>query len=103
MRRHGSGRWREAFDAEQRFSPLFEASFDNTQWMSTDGFLANLASRSYVARLDPGPRRALLDEVEDLLVRDDAPAEVGRLVVPTDRHLLGTADRATRIRPWFLA
>jgi hypothetical protein len=82
MRRQRSGRWREAFDGEQRFMPLSAATFDNSQRMSRDAFLANLASRSYVARLDPGPRRELLAEVEALLGRGDAPVEAGAVLVP---------------------
>lgn len=82
MHRQRSGRWHEAFDGEQRFVPLSGATFDNSQRMSHDSFLANLASRSYVARLDPGSRRELLAEVEALLGRGDAPIEAGAVVVP---------------------
>jgi hypothetical protein len=82
MRRHGTGRWREAFEGEQRFRPLSEASFDNTQRISRDEFLASLASRSYVARLDPKARRELIGEITDLLDRAEAPLEAGRVVVP---------------------
>lgn len=82
MRRHGSGKWREAFDGERRFGPLRAATFDNTQRMSHDEFLANLASRSYIARLDPPARRELHEESSDLLRRPGAPTEAGRVVVP---------------------
>jgi ubiquinone/menaquinone biosynthesis C-methylase UbiE len=82
MRRHRSGRWREAFDGERRFAPLRTATFDNPQWPSTDEFLANLASRSYIARLDPAARQELLAEVSDLLGQPGAPIEAGRVVVP---------------------
>jgi SAM-dependent methyltransferase len=91
MRRHGSGRWRAAFDAERRFLPLSRATFDNTQRMPRDGFLANLASRSYIARLDPGARDALRAKVEELLKRDDAPVEAGRVVVPMRTDIYWTA------------
>jgi ubiquinone/menaquinone biosynthesis C-methylase UbiE len=82
MRRHGSGRWREAFDGEPRFAPLSSSTFDNAQRMSREDFLANLASRSYVARLDPGARGKLLGEVSDLLQRQGAPMEADRVSVP---------------------
>jgi ubiquinone/menaquinone biosynthesis C-methylase UbiE len=82
MGRHASGRWREAFDDEQRFRPLSRATFDNTQRISRDEFLANLASRSYVARLDPEARRELIGQIADLLERADAPIEAGGVVVP---------------------
>jgi ubiquinone/menaquinone biosynthesis C-methylase UbiE len=88
MRRHRSGRWREAFADERRFEPLSTATFDNAQRVSHDDFLANLASRSYVARLDPAARRQLLSDVSDLLELPGAPIEAGRVVVPmqTDVH-----------------
>ena len=88
MRRHGSGRWREVFDGEARFEPLRAATFDNAQRMSHDEFLANLASRSYIARLGAAARRKVLEEVSDLLGRPGAPMAAGRVVVPmqTDVH-----------------
>ena len=88
MRRHRSGKWREAFDGERRFEPLRVATFDNPQWPSPDEFLANLASRSYIARLDPAGRQQLLGEVSDLLAQPGAPVEADRVVVPmkTDVH-----------------
>jgi ubiquinone/menaquinone biosynthesis C-methylase UbiE len=82
MRRHGSGRWREAFDGQPRFAPLAKATFDNAQRMSREDFLANLASRSYVARLEPEARRDLLGEISNLLRSPGAPLEAGRVVVP---------------------
>ncbi len=82
MRRHGSGLWREAFDGERRFGRLGSATFDNTRRTSPEAFLANLASRSYVARLSPADRRDLLDEVSGLLQLPGAPMEAGRVVVP---------------------
>jgi ubiquinone/menaquinone biosynthesis C-methylase UbiE len=83
MRRHASGKWREAFDGERRFEPLRTATFANPQRVSHDDFLANLASRSYVARLDRAARRQLLSDVSDLLEQPGAPIEAGRVVVPT--------------------
>jgi ubiquinone/menaquinone biosynthesis C-methylase UbiE len=82
MRRHRSGKWREGFDGERRFEPLRAATFDNPQRLTPDEFLANLASRSYIARLDPAAREQLLGEVSDLLRQPEAPIEAGRVVVP---------------------
>jgi ubiquinone/menaquinone biosynthesis C-methylase UbiE len=82
VRRHYRGRWRGAFEREQRFQALREATFENTQRTSEDEFLANLASRSYIARLDRDTRRELLCEVSARLRRADAPIEAGRVVVP---------------------
>lgn len=88
MRRHRSGKWREGFVGERRFESLREATLDNPQRLTPDEFLANLASRSYVARLEPTARQELLGEVSDLLDRPGAPIEAGRVVVPmqTDVH-----------------
>jgi ubiquinone/menaquinone biosynthesis C-methylase UbiE len=90
MRRHGSGRWREAFDGERRFGVLGAATFDNARRMSQDEFLADLASRSYVARLDQDSRWKLLSEISDLLGRPGAPMEAGRVVVPMQTNVYWT-------------
>jgi ubiquinone/menaquinone biosynthesis C-methylase UbiE len=82
MRRHATGRWRKAFEREHRFWPLTAATFDNTQRMLPDEFLANLASRSYIARLERDSRKELLGEISELLGRPDAPMDAGRVVVP---------------------
>jgi SAM-dependent methyltransferase len=88
MRRHRSGKWREAFDRERRFEPLRTATYNNPQRVTPDELLANLASRSYIARLDPAARQELLREVSDLLAQPGVPIEAGRVVVPmqTDVH-----------------
>lgn len=90
LRRHASGKWREAFEGERRFERLHAATFDNAQRMSHDEFLANLASRSYIARLDPTARRELLDEVSDLLEQPGAPIEAGEVMVPMPTDLYWT-------------
>jgi ubiquinone/menaquinone biosynthesis C-methylase UbiE len=90
MRRHGSGRWREAFDDEPRFAPLAKATFDNAQRMSRENFLANLASRSYVAQLAHEERQVLLGDVSDLLRSPGAPLEAGRVVVPMQTDVYWT-------------
>jgi ubiquinone/menaquinone biosynthesis C-methylase UbiE len=82
LRRHASGRWREAFEGEGRFEPLSEATFENTRRMSRDEFLDGFASRSYVAVLEPGDRARLLADAAALLERADAPLEGGRVIVP---------------------
>jgi ubiquinone/menaquinone biosynthesis C-methylase UbiE len=92
LRRHASGRWREAFDGERRFDPLVERVFDNRWRMTPDEFLDGFASRSYVAVLDPEDRAALLSAVRELLGRDDAPIEGGEVVVP-----MHTATYLTRL------
>jgi ubiquinone/menaquinone biosynthesis C-methylase UbiE len=82
LRRNASGRWREAFVEEHDFGPLVEASFDNPQRASRAEFVASLASRSYIAVLEPGDRAAVLAGLEDLLDRADAPVEGGQVSIP---------------------
>ena len=82
MRRHGSGQWRRAFEGKPRFQPLSEATFDNTRRMSQEEFLANLASRSYVAALSPDDRQRVMRDIAGLLERPEAPLEAGHVVVP---------------------
>jgi ubiquinone/menaquinone biosynthesis C-methylase UbiE len=91
MLRYRSGKWREAFDGEQRFEPLRAATFDNPQRLTPDEFLANLASRSYIARLDPAARQGLLADVSELLGQPGAPIEAGRVVVPMKTDVYWTA------------
>lgn len=92
MRRHRSGKWREAFDRARRFEPLRTATFDNPQRSSPDEFLANLASRSYIARLDPAARQRLLGKASDLLTQPGAPIEAGRVVVPMKTDVYWTTS-----------
>ena len=93
MRRHRSGRWRDGFAGERRFEPLRAATFDNPQRVTPDELLANLASRSYIARLDPAARQELLGDVSDLLEQRGAPIEVGRVVVPMKTDVYWTTSR----------
>jgi ubiquinone/menaquinone biosynthesis C-methylase UbiE len=92
MRRHRSGKWRGAFDGERRFEPLRAATFDNPQRVALDEFLANLASRSYIARLDAAARQELLAEVSDILGQPGAPIEAGLVVVPMQTDVYWTTN-----------
>ncbi len=97
VHRHATGRWREAFEHQQPFEALSRATFDNTQRMTEEEFLANLTSRSYVAQLNPDARRELIGEVTDLLRRPGAPFEAGHVLVPmrTDAYWTRSARRET--------
>jgi SAM-dependent methyltransferase len=97
VRRHATGRWRDAFEHQQPFEALAGATFDNTQRMTEEDFLANLASRSYVAQLNPDARRELIGEITDLLRRPGAPIEAGHVLVPmrTDTYWTRRGRRET--------
>jgi ubiquinone/menaquinone biosynthesis C-methylase UbiE len=82
LRRNASGRWREAFDDERDFGPLVEASFDNPQRSTRTEFVDSLASRSYIAVLEPADRAAVLGGLEQLLDRSDAPVEGDQVSIP---------------------
>ena len=82
MRRHGTGRWKEAFERENPFEPLAEVTFPNVQRISRGDLVAALASRSYVASLEPEDRRDVLDGVERMLDQPNAPIEDGKVIVP---------------------
>jgi ubiquinone/menaquinone biosynthesis C-methylase UbiE len=82
LRRNATGLWLRAFEAEPRFESLAEEVFDNTVRLSVGDFLAGFASRSYVATLAAEDRAGLLADVRELLDREDAPLEGGRVAVP---------------------
>jgi ubiquinone/menaquinone biosynthesis C-methylase UbiE len=86
LRRNASGRWREAFEDEHDFEPLEEASFDNPQESSRREFVDSLASRSYIAVLEPPERAAVLAGLEELLDRFDAPVDGDRVSIPMRTH-----------------
>jgi ubiquinone/menaquinone biosynthesis C-methylase UbiE len=92
--RHMSGWWLEAFDGDSDFAAPASTRFSHEQRLEPDGFVASLASRSYVATL-PGRRRAeLLDAARALLEREDAPISGGELVIPLETEVYWTRKDA---------
>lgn len=71
--RHGSGQWREALAATNRFRPLAQARFENRQLVDRAGFVDRVGSTSFIAALAPAPRAELLDEIAALVVDDPEP------------------------------
>jgi SAM-dependent methyltransferase len=80
--RHMSGWWLEVFEDDPNFGPPDSAWFTHEQRLPPDGFIASLASRSYVATLTEPERAALFAEVATLLERDDAPISGAEMVIP---------------------
>ena len=79
--RYGSGAWREAFVRSDRFAEPAATSFEHDHRLDAAGFVAQIASFSYVASLPEAERRATLARAAAL-----APAaSVARL--RTDVHL----------------
>jgi SAM-dependent methyltransferase len=82
---------RGAVDASPAFGPLTRTTIDHVHPTDRARSLAQLASISYVAALTPEARRALLERVDDVLVRHgldrfDAPL---RTMVWTARRVAG--------------
>ncbi len=82
LRRNASGRWREVFADQNLFERLADASFDNSHTTSKQDVIDALASRSYIAVLEPDVRTEVLADLSELLERDDAPVEGDRVMVP---------------------
>ena len=52
-----------------------------------------MASRSYIASLDPERRAEVLAEIDDLFGRDDAPIDHGRVRIPLRTDVFWTRKR----------
>jgi ubiquinone/menaquinone biosynthesis C-methylase UbiE len=61
------GRWRDAFEQTELFSPLEERRFEHRQEGDPETILARVASISFVAALPDDERAAFLDEVRALV------------------------------------
>ena len=60
-------------DASSAFGPVTRTRFRFTQALDRDAFVEQVASRSYIAVLDPDRRQAILDGVAVLAARLDEP------------------------------
>ncbi len=92
-RRHMTGWWLDVFDDDPRFPPPENAVFEHEQRLPPDGFVASLASRSYISTLAEPAREALLGEARAMLDRDDAPLEAGEVVIPLRTEVYWTRRR----------
>ena len=63
---HRTGRWRDAFDATSRFTPLEERRFDNTQELDGDGLAMRFGSVSFIAALPDAEREGVLERLRAL-------------------------------------
>jgi SAM-dependent methyltransferase len=71
---HKSGAWRAAFDATTLFGPLEERIFEHGRAHDADALADRVASTSYVAALDDGPRAEVIAAVRALAA--DGPVDV---------------------------
>jgi SAM-dependent methyltransferase len=68
--RYAEGRWRDAFEATDRFGPLASDGALHDHRLDRDGVVAQVGSWSFIAALADGVREPLLERVREL-----APAE----------------------------
>lgn len=87
IERDRSDDWREALAGTGLFSPYQEAIFPNPVRVSVETLRARIASLSFVALLDDGPRELLLDEVGDLVAQRGLVAADGLLDTPYRTHV----------------
>jgi len=74
--RYKHGRWRQAFDSTEAFTPLEQRSFAHAHVVDREGFLDRVLSVSYVASASEAVRAEIVERVTALLDRD--PDLVGR-------------------------
>lgn len=67
------GRWREAFERTELFTPLGERRFPHRQEGSVETMLARVASISFVSALPDEDRSAFLEDVRKLVEPSDSP------------------------------
>jgi ubiquinone/menaquinone biosynthesis C-methylase UbiE len=93
-KRHGSGLWRRTFERDQLFEPLQHAAYRHEQRVPRGDFLAGLASRSYIATLAASKRASVLEQIDALLERNDAPMAGSTVTVPLTTAVFWTRKRA---------
>jgi SAM-dependent methyltransferase len=91
--RYKDGRWRAGFDAHPSFTPLELRTWPHRGAEGRDVILDRVASMSFVAALDDGPRRGLLADIAQLL--DTDPDTRGRddVALPYVTELFTTRRR----------
>jgi ubiquinone/menaquinone biosynthesis C-methylase UbiE len=65
-RRYTSGHWRHAFELSDAFEPLVSGGATHQQRLDREGFVAQIASWSYIAALPDPTRAATLERVTEL-------------------------------------
>jgi SAM-dependent methyltransferase len=64
--RERTGTWREAFARSDLFGTLHQRRFQHRQRFDEEGLVVRVASTSFIARLAPGERSRVLEEVRTL-------------------------------------
>lgn len=97
--RFRTGAWREAFDLVALFEPIEEASFEHVQRGDRETIVDRVASISYIAAMPEERRRAVLDEVRELLATDETTAGAEIIELPYRAHIYCTRPRAIPAGP----
>jgi SAM-dependent methyltransferase len=90
---HTWHRWRAAFDRPGPFGPLSNAGRDHLQRQPRGEFVAQVASRSYVAALPASEREEVIREVDAMLDRSNSPLVDGEVTVPLHTDIYWTRKR----------
>jgi MOSC domain-containing protein YiiM/SAM-dependent methyltransferase len=85
--RYRTGAWREGFDRTALFESLQEATYETVQRGSPETIVDRVASISYVAAMPEARRRAVLDEVRELLATDPETAGATDLELRYDANV----------------
>ncbi|MGH2723090.1 MAG: class I SAM-dependent methyltransferase [Actinomycetota bacterium] len=95
--RERTGEWRRAFSASDDFGTLHQRRFAHQQWLDREGFVARIASTSFVRTLPPGEREEVLGRLRDLAEEVAGPA--GRIVLPyhTELYWCAGPERPRRL------
>lgn len=91
--------WRQAFDLTALFEPLEKTEFEYVQRARAETLVDRVASISYVAAMPEAGRRAVLQEVRDLLATDPATAGQEAIDLPHRVHVYVTRPRAIPVGP----
>jgi MOSC domain-containing protein YiiM/SAM-dependent methyltransferase len=91
--RYRTGAWRATFDLVHLFEPIEEAAFAYVHRADPATMVDRVASISYIAAMAEGQRRAVLDEVRELLATDPDTAGADAIELPYRAHVYWTRPR----------
>jgi SAM-dependent methyltransferase len=80
--RYRDGRWRAAFDAADRFTPLRHRAFHHLHHLDRAAVLDRFASISFIAALPDTARARVLDEIGRVIDAESSPAGQDRIGLP---------------------
>ncbi|HET6812463.1 MAG TPA: SAM-dependent methyltransferase, partial [Actinomycetota bacterium] len=91
--RYRDGRWRAAFDAADRFTPLHHRTFRHLHHLDRAAVLDRFASISFIAALPDPARARVLDETGRIIDAEPSLAGRDRIGLPYRADLYWCARR----------